>query len=763
MSESPWPRQAANAVLFVLDAGHRVEEDILRAWLDDNAPLDGTADVVVTPISRNQENIAAQGLQRALGQNEDPLICPLRVVWETSLEAKGRAPRFRDLVFGNQRRPSAWMARRSHRRHPERTATVAAEPATLGELRLRYKQRRGEDPDAAQLADYVAGQAGLALDLAERRLRGSRYKVPRRVAENLSARPRFKDAVKCISEETGRDVPDLQRESAEIMKELISIPRTFWIDVMGVFNRYMINLGYDTEMVIDQERLDQVRQMTRQHPSALLWTHKTHVDGFAMHSVFLENDFPAPHILGGVNMAFGGLGYMARRAGAIFIRRSFQDNPLYKMILRQYIGYLLEKRFPLTWAFEGTRSRVGKLMPPRYGLLKYVVEAAYTGDAENLHIIPVAINYDLIGDVSDYATEQAGATKQPESLRWFLGYLRGLRQPLGQIYVDIGEPVVLPRAPHPDDTLALQKIAFQVGVEVNKVTPITLTSLATMILLGAAPRALTRDELRDEMFRYLDWARERDILVTSTTNLDDLEYIRWAAQIMVDNGLLTRYDGGPELVYAISAENHGVANYYRNTTIHHFVNKAIAELALMYVATQPKDGSAAFWAEAERLRDLFKFEFFYAPTDEFRDQMRWEMNRYNDQWEQKLDADTAYAQQYLATMLPLVSHATLLSFVEAYRIVADVLARKSAGDELEEKDVVNECLAYGRQALLQRRITSEASIGKLLFQNGFKLMVNQGLNNTSDTDLQEKRLQMSQSLRELAHRIDIVRTIALPR
>ena len=153
-------------------------------------------------------------------------------------------------------------------------------------------------------------------------------------------------------------------------------------------------------------------------------------------------------------MAFAGLGFLARRAGAIFIRRSFQDNALYKMILRLYIGYLLEKRFPFSWSFEGTRSRVGKLMPPKYGLLKYVTEAAHTTGARNLHIFPISISYDLIGDVADMTTEQTGAVKAPETLRWFLRYLSGLRQPMGRVYFDFGEPVVLEESPAPGDRLA---------------------------------------------------------------------------------------------------------------------------------------------------------------------------------------------------------------------------------------------------------------------------------------------------------------------
>ena len=609
----------------------------------------------------------------------------------------------------------------------------------------------------------MAGQAGLALDISERRLQGGRYKVPRQVAKNLQSSQKYRVGVQQLSAELGRPVADLQRESGEIMKELISIPRTFWLDVMGLLNRKVISLGYDAEVVIDQAGLERIRQMTRQYPTALLWTHKTHVDGFAMHWTFFRNDFPAPHILGGVNMAFGGLGFLARRAGAIFIRRSFQDNLLYKFILRSYIGYLLEKRFPLTWAFEGTRSRVGKLMPPRYGLLKYVIEAAHANGADNLHIIPIAINYDLIGDVKDYAVEQAGATKQPESLRWFIGYLRGLRQPLGRIYMDFGEPVVLAKSPPPEDTLALQKVAFQVGVEVNRVTPITLPSLATMILLGAAPRALTRDELIREMDSLTRWARERDIPMTSDFEPENQGALNDLAEVMVENGLVTRYDGGPERVYAIRSEQHGVASYYRNTTIHHFVNKAIIEMAMMKLAQFNSSSVEGFWEEAERLRDLFKFEFFYTPTAEFRDDLQRELARYDCDWEANLAGQSGYAQRLMGEYYPLVSHSTLLHFVEAYRVVADVLALQPEDAALEEKECINQALAYGRQAYLQQRISSQAAIGKLLFQNGWKLMNNRKLTEPGDQGLGERRREFSQDLRELAHRIDIVRTIALPR
>ena len=440
MTTQPWQRiKASERVIVILDVAHSVEqqelERYLRAALHEHA-IESEVHECVLPIVRDPENPPAEKLQPLLELPGDTAVLPLRVVWRSSLEEKSTRPRARDLLFGNPRRPKATRARRILRQHPERVVCVAGEPATLAELETRFRQRRGDTVTSEALAAFIAGQAGLALDVAERRLQGSRYKVPRRVAINLLASFKFRQALEEVSRDTGRSMEDLLAESEVIMRELISRPQPFWLDVMAQLNHWIINLGYDGEVVIDQKGLERVRQWSREYPTALLWTHKTHVDGFAVNSVCADHDFPAPHILGGVNMAFAGLGFLARRAGAIFIRRSFQNDPLYKTVLRQYIGYLMEKRFPLSWAFEGTRSRVGKLMPPRYGLLKYVMDSAHATGAENLHIIPVSISYDMIGDVKDYAVEEAGATKRPESLSWFIGYLRGLRQPMGKIYFD---------------------------------------------------------------------------------------------------------------------------------------------------------------------------------------------------------------------------------------------------------------------------------------------------------------------------------------
>src|SRR5260370_33387308 len=104
-----------------------------------------------------------------------------------------------------------------------------------------------------------------------------------------------------------------------------------------------------------------------------------------------EKGLPPAHLFAGINMAFGPMGAILRRAGVIFIRRSTSDDPLYKYVLREYVGYVLEKRFNLSWSIEGTRSRTGKMLPPRLGLRSDPADGCLTGRGDDTSLRPGAL------------------------------------------------------------------------------------------------------------------------------------------------------------------------------------------------------------------------------------------------------------------------------------------------------------------------------------------------------------------------------------
>jgi glycerol-3-phosphate O-acyltransferase len=768
-SNDPWPNRGSQQVLFILDARNGFEQDLLKQWIHHHTP--SGRDEFKTPqvclaLGDDRKRFDSAQLVIALALPDDTLVAPLRVAWLPSADDIDSGPRLRNLVFGDPRHPSARRGRKILDKSPERMHLISGKPDTVANLHKRFEQHHSVDDeeDQREFAHFVARQAALVLDMAERRLQGGRYKVPRHVAETLMANPAYNAAVEELARDTGTAKAELMKEAAQYMDEMVSRPSTFWLDVYAKFNKFCLGLGYEEQIVYDQAAVEKMRQMVRENPAMLLWTHKTYLDGMVVPKVLYDNNFPMPHMFGGANMNFPGLGHLLHRSGAIFIKRSFQDNELYKITLRHYIGYLMEKRFPMNWAFEGTRSRMGKLMPPRYGLLKYVLEACHATDARNIHIIPISISYDLIRDVEEYATEQTGRGKGAESLRWFIGYIRSLAKPMGKVYMDIGEPVVLAKAPPPDDKLALSKIAFEVAVEANHVTPITFPSLVTMSLLGAAPRALTEAEVVRDLDLLLTWAEARNLRISSDFDRAYADQMQGLLGIMIDEGMVTRYDEGPDVVYAIEQEQHAVASYYRNTIIHFFVNKALIELALL--KTSETEGSGAvdvFWAEVDKLRDLFKFEFFYAPTEQFHQQIRTELSRYAENWEELLQQGAAGFLQLQNNMLLLVSHVTLLTYAEAYSVVAELLARLEPSASLEEDTCVTQSLKLGHQAYLQRRISSPSSIGKLLFKNGFKMAQHRQLTAGGGEEIASARKELAMEIRDVLRRLELIRALGVTR
>ncbi|MEY4270688.1 MAG: hypothetical protein RLZZ58_1904, partial [Pseudomonadota bacterium] len=683
------PLRHAGPKLFLLDVRNRTERRYLLDWLHSTwGDVASAADIdwVALPMSDESKPLRIDGLIRALAGDPERLVIPMRVAWRISGFDQNRPLRFRDIIFGDPRQPGGLRARLILLRDRRRGHCLIGDPATVADLKARLAQQvAAEDlDDDASFAGFVTRQATLTLDVQERGVQGTRYKVPRYVADSIAAGPAFRAELKTLALESGQPSGALITEARRYLRELVSTPSALFLDLRARLERFMLQ-GYKGGLQYDPQELENLRQLIRTKPTAILFTHKTYIDGTTPNMLFYNNDLPMLHSFGGINLDFFGIGTLFRRSGLIFIRRSFQDNPVYKIVLRSYIAYLLEKRFPMSWALEGTRSRLGKLMPPKYGILKYVLDAAHDEAIRDVHIIPVVTSFDLIRDVEEYAAEQTGRIKKPESLGWFIGYVKSLREPMGRVRIDIGKPVVVASAPAPDDKLALAKIAFEASVHANDATPLTVTSVMCLALLGTAPRGATAPELLATTTFITSWARSRGIRMTEELQSLDPAELRATADTLVNSGLIMRDDRGSATVYTIEPEKHAMASYYRNTIIHHFLNRAIIELALFKLDEDDEgtgDAVAQFWAEVMRLRDLFKFEFFYPPSDAYRAAVARELALTDAGWERMVAARGKPLARLIRRFQPLVGHAALLPFVEAYTVVFDQLVRQSSGDNL---------------------------------------------------------------------------------
>ncbi len=308
--------------------------------------------------------------------------------------------------------------------------------------------------------------------------------------------------------------------------------------------------------------------------------------------------------------------------------------------------------------------------------------------------------------------------------------------------------------------LGVQKIAFESAVRINRVTPITPTSLVTMALLGYGDRALTLDEVCTSLEELVLYASRKGL--PTTVPLDSIcrDLIELTLNALVDSGVVTVFTEGPQAVYAIGPDQHLAAAYYRNTISHFFVNGAIAELALVRAAEPDvTDPVREFWAATLRLRDLLKFEFFFADKEAYQRELGAEVALHDGEWEGRIAGGADEVFDTVRRIRPYSAHRILRPFFEAYRVVTDILEYGDVAPA-DERGFMQACLALGKQYRLQKRIRSAESISKALFATALKLAANRGLLGAAEDAVAERRRQLAGEIRDAIRFIDAVESLA---
>lgn len=519
-------------------------------------------------------------------------------------------------------------------------------------------------------------------------------------------RPQVQARLAELAREQHRSVHDITAELDADLHEMVATHGGPAGDVFLHIARLFDRTAYRGRIRVDPEQVRALQDLERRHPVALLPSHRSYIDPVVLASVLQRAGLPPTYKLGGINVSFWPMGPLGRRAGLIFIRRSFRDDPVYKLALREYVGWLAEHRQNLEWYIEGGRTRTGKLRDPRLGLLAYLVEAVHDGRCDDFVLQPVSIVYDELLDVEEHARAAQGATKRPESFTRLVSYARAQRTRYahGDIHVAFGDPISVRDALTHEltqatkegapDALPLQKLAFEVAVRINAVTPITPPALITMALLWA-DRALTVDQLLALLARYADDVDRRGIPVTCRPIATRDTLLRGLASLQ-RHGVVTRNDRGREVVYLIRPEQRIAAAYHRNGILHFFVLPAIVDLA--GVQGEPLHD------EALALRDLFKFEFFFAEKGAF-----------------LAEVDAAAALEDRPVTAPF-----LRPFLEAYWATAEALVAHGEAPVTAEMLTAEAC-GLAEQFLLQGRIYCADAVSNSHIDGAVRLAEHRGL------------------------------------
>src|SRR6201999_1130312 len=264
----------------------------------------------------------------------------------------------------------------------------------------------------------------------------------------------------------------------------------------------------------------------------------------------------------------------------------------------------------------------------------------------------------------------------------------------GKIYVRFPEAVSMreylgpahgPLAQDQDaKRLALQKMSFAVAWRILQATPVTATGLVCALLLTTRGAALTLDQLHHTLQDSLDYLqRKQNPMSTSALRLRSRDGVRAAVDKLSNGHPITRVDSGREPVWYIAPDDQHAAAFYRNSVIHAFLETSIVELALAHAKHSDGDRLEAFWTQAMRLRDLLKFDFYFAVSTEFKENIAEEM-AWHDNWEAHVAAGGDEIDAILYAKRPVMSDAMPRVFFQAYEIVADVLRDAPADIDKQE-------------------------------------------------------------------------------
>jgi glycerol-3-phosphate O-acyltransferase len=750
---------ATDDALVLAAVSSPAERELLSNWLQQQRREhpETKVEVLELPGGDPPPGVVAQLVQH-LGADEDRSVVPVRVFW-----VPGGLPtrvKLVGLLSGRDTyRPPEILQHRILHKDPSRARVVAGEPAKVSELRQHWQDTTvGENP--RDFARFVLRRAALAIERVELRLLGPAYKSPRLVKPEMLASTRFREGLQRIP---GASV----EKAGAMLDELATGWSRFSVDLIPSLGRAIFSRGFDPNIDYDRAEIESMRSALETHPAVLLFSHRSYLDGVIVPVAMQENRLPPVHTFAGINLSFGFMGPLMRRSGVIFIRRKL-DDPLYKYVLREFVGYIVEKRFNLSWSIEGTRSRTGKMLPPKLGLLSYVADAYLDGRSDDILLQPVSISFDQLHETAEYAAYARGGEKTPEGLSWLYSFIKAQgERNYGKIYVRFPEAVSMrehlgePHGPMTKDQaakrLALQKMAFEVAWRILQGTPVNATSLVSALLLATRGRALTLDQLHHTLQDSLDYLeRKQTPMTNSALRLRTHEGVRSAVDALSHGHPITRVDSGREPVWRIAPDEEHEAAFYRNSLIHAFLETSIAELALAYAARAEGDRLEAFWDQVIRLRDLLKFDFYFADSAAFREHIAEEM-AWHGGWEAHVRAGGEDIDMLLHDKQPLMSHAMLRPLFEAYEIVADVL--REAPAEISENELTKLALGVGKQYAAQGRVRSNEAVSALLFATARQVVADQGLLQAAP-DLAERRAAFLAELRAILHDMDRVELVS---
>jgi glycerol-3-phosphate O-acyltransferase len=439
---------------------------------------------------------------------------------------------------------------------------------------------------------------------------GPSFRSTRFIAEGVFRDPTLHRTIQALSAESDSPELTLLKKAERYFKEMGANYSYSTIEVAAWFLKQVFRNIFEG-LTVRQEDFDMLRKASKEGPLVFVPTHKSYVDFLMLSYLLHERQIAPPHVIAGLNLNFWPFGAIAKRGGAIFIRRSFKGNPLYGEVLKHYVCALLANKINLEFFIEGARSRNGKLAPPRYGILKMIADSYIKGElTEKVRFVPVSIIYDRVTEDRAHRRELEGGEKVQESFVGLFRALRVLSRNFGKVHVRFGDPIAIEdwsRSEIADSEgasslvrLATQKLAFEICHRINAASPVTSIGIVCAALLLKPDSGWSRAEFEALLRKFETDLKKLGIPLSPELEQNFIHASRRAIVRLLDDKLVEKfYSGSGGLGYTVPQKQRLAVFYYKNTAIHGLLDLAIAGLC-------PSE-----LEELLEIRGYLQFEFFF--------------------------------------------------------------------------------------------------------------------------------------------------------
>lgn len=678
------------------------------------------------------------------------ILVPLQVVWHQVPETYRKS--IADVILGDPQAPGRLRKLLSFAWNRSRANVRVGHPVDLPEFLAGQR----DAPDDATVVARLKFALINEFLLESKAILGPVIKGARRIVDEILRTPPFIEEVERHAAREGF-APSAQMKHARVMLRKMAADFRFnWLEGFALILGLLFNRLF-TDVTVDTRGLQGIREAARTGPIILAPSHRSHLDYLVFSWVFYTHGLIPPHIAAGENLSFWPMGLVFRRSGAFFIRRSLRGAELYSVALRHYVRKLLKDGYWIEFFVEGTRSRSGKTVSPRYGMLSMFVDAVASGAAPDAHLVPAAVTYERVVEMAAYQRESEGREKQPESVATLARSAKVLGTRYGRMYVQFENPIGIKdflrqsgiSIPLPAGQSVprhvVRHLAHVLAHRIDRSLLVTPQHLVAFALLTHRKRGLERERLLERVGFLVAYLTSRGALLSDPladplkeqgllpdpadptrgpkdgaererTDLLGASLARPVDEVLrlfAREKLIRMGTFGDDWVVSPEESGRTALDYHKNGILHHFVDDALLAVAALRLLERGPASEADLVEEGHVLSRALKLEFIYG-SEGFDAAFQAALSRFlkdgvlrRENLSLVADGDAREVLEFFA--------ASVQPFVEAYRIAAR--AALAPGAPASEKDLVKAALRLGRRMFSVGEIELPEAVNAVTFAN----------------------------------------------